>query len=388
MVSRKLRSRIVCGIVLVFILGLASVSGVVAQSASREALVDRVPVSHTLTGDRGGAFAFYSIDYPGDRHVVTIEVRFEPADPVTLKGVGFTVYAPTGYVIGEGEQKPGAGPGVLQVQYADTNPGIWEVRVHNYVHDLVVSYTVVAQWLPEPPGQSVTGTLMGSSAGAFATYIIDYPGGRRVARMELQFTPADPVTVKGVGFKVYVPSGELVGEGKPKERVGPGILQLKYRDDKPQPLLVQVYNYIPYRQITYTMMVRGLDESSGPLQDPTSMPVDQVKPESTTDTDTWEMVSGSLMGSRAGAFGFHEFYYPGDGSDVEVIMIFTPDNPAMAKAVNFIVYGPYGKVASGTRTSKPTERKATFSSKRAGVYLIQVYNYIDGTTVQYTVDRF
>jgi len=388
MVSRKLRSRIVCGIVLVFILSLASVSGVVAQSAGPEALVDRVPVSRTLTGNRGGAFAFYSIDYPGDRHVVTIEVRFEPADPVTLKGVGFTVYAPTGYVIGEGAQKPGAGPGVLQVQYADTNQGVWEVRVHNYIHDLALSYTIVAQWLPEPPGPSMTGTLMGRSGGAFASYTVDYPGGRRVARMELQFTPADPATVNGVGFKVYAPSGELVGEGRPKEKVGPGILELKYRDDKPELLLVQVHNYVPYRLVTFTMMVRGLEESAGPLQDPSSMPVDQIEPDSTTDTAIWEMVSGSLLGSRAGAFGLHEFYYPGDDSDVEVLMISTPDNPAMARGVNFIIYGPYGKVAGGTATSRPTERKATFSSKKPGVYLIQVYNYIDGVTIQYTVDRF
>jgi len=35
----------------------------------------------------------------------------------------------------------------------------------------------------------------------------------------------------------------------------------------------------------------------------------------------------------------------------------------------------------------PGQREATFSSRVAGTYLVQVYNYLEGTTVNYTLTR-
>ncbi|OGO04728.1 MAG: hypothetical protein A2Y73_07080 [Chloroflexi bacterium RBG_13_56_8] len=66
-------------------------------------------------------------------------------------------------------------------------------------------------------------------------------------------------------------------------------------------------------------------------------------------------------------------------------MYFTPDNPSIGDGVGFTVYGPAGKVATGKTTGTPGERAATFQTNVAGKYLIQVYNYIEGLTINYTI---
>lgn len=392
MYSEKLRKRIGWVVVLALAFGLAAAGGVVAQSADREALADRTPVSGTLTGSRGGAFAYYTIDYPGNRHVVTIELRFTPNDRVTSSGVGFNVYGPAGYVIGQGKPNENADRGVLELQYSDDNKATWLVQVHNYIPDRVVSYTIVVKGLPAPPGSPVSGTLPGKQSGAFAFHTYDYPGDLRVVTIELEFVPADPVTCLGVGFNVYGPGGFLIGEGTRKDETHPGVLGLEYSDDNEAVWLVQVYNYIPDRVIDYTIVARGLPEApaaltptqAGPTATPVGpVPTPEVEAESVTGLE--EPVSGSLRGNRAGAYAVYDLTYAGDGSEVTVMMTFVPDNPAISRGVGFVIYGPSGEVARGRRTGRPTERKATFSSDEPGVYMIQVYNYVDGVTIHYAV---
>ena len=96
---------------------------------------------------------------------------------------------------------------------------------------------------------------------------------------------------------------------------------------------------------------------------------------------------GALPGSRGGAYAYYQFEYPGDNSKVNLKMTLDLDAPGMAEGVSFVVYGPTGQVARGRPTNKPGEREDSFSSGAAGTYLIQVYNYLDGITVNYTIAR-
>ena len=57
-------------------------------------------IDFTLTGNRAGAFAYYSIDYPGDGRIITIELDMAPGDPVVMQAAGFNVYGPNAYYIG------------------------------------------------------------------------------------------------------------------------------------------------------------------------------------------------------------------------------------------------------------------------------------------------
>jgi len=229
----------------------------------------------------------------------------------------------------------------------------------------------------------VSSALTGNRAGAFAYYTIDYPGNRDVVTIGLVFVPADPVTSLGVGFNVYGPAGYVIGQGKPNVKADAGVLELQYSDDNEATWLVQVYNYIPDRAIDYTIVATGLPEqSSAPTAAPVA-PAPSAGPEGIAGLE--EPGSGSLSGSRAGAYAVYDLGYAGDSSEVTVMMTFTPDNPAIARDVGFVIYGPSGEVAKGKRTTRPTERKATFSSNEPGAYIVQVHNYVDGVTIQYTL---
>jgi len=388
MCIEKLRRVLGWTVVLTLVLGLAAAGGVVAQNADREALADHIPVSGTLAGNRAGAFAYYTIDYPGNRHVVTIELRFTPNDPLTTSGIGFNVYGPDGYVIGHGKPNRTADVGLLKLRWSDKTEGTWLVQVYNYLPDRRISYTIEAQGLPVSPESSASGTLLGRHMGRFEYYTIEYPGDHYEMTIELEFVPADPIMCKGVGFSVFGPGVSLVGKGSLHYNAGTGVWKLVYSDEDAASLLVQVYNYIPGRAVSYTLLARGLPLSLGA---PTPTPMPEVEAEVETEaevesvTGPAESGSGSLGGSRAGAYAVYDLNYAGDGSEITVMMTFTPDNPVISKGVGFVIYGPSGEVARGKSTSRPAERKATFSTDEPGAYTLQVYNYIDGVTILYAI---
>jgi hypothetical protein len=269
-------------------------------------------------------------------------------------------------------------------------------RYHSLVLALALALTVSAAMAAGVVAQSeaedyerlvneipASGMLTGNRAGSFAYYTIKYPGDLRVVTIELEFAPADPVTRLGVGVNVYGPGGYVIGQtGAEDTSSEDEVLTIRYSDDNRATWLVQVYNYIPNHTVSYSVTARGLPEET-PTEPPTTSPP-SVEPQPPASLDT--TMTGSLTGQPAGAFNFYEFSYAGDGSEVEVQMRYVPDNDLIAKGVGFVIYGPAGEVARGTGTGRPTERTAVFSSDVAGTYLIQVYNYISGLSIQYAIE--
>jgi hypothetical protein len=245
-----------------------------SSAQAPELLQNEQPFGAVLTGSGAGAFAYYTIDYPGDESAVTIEVRYTPADPVTNMGVGFHVYGPEGYFIGEGMPvQDTGGDGVLTLDYADDNKATWLVQIYNYIPEHSISYTIVATGLPdaeeaseavveataEPQAASAltttaSGTLIGSAAGAFALYDVEYPGDDVALAIELWYVPGDPVTTAAVGMNVYGPDGAFIGQGSQCEDTGgDGLLKLSYAGDDAATLTVQVYNYLDGGLVHYTL---------------------------------------------------------------------------------------------------------------------------------------
>jgi hypothetical protein len=231
--------------------------------------------------------------------------------------------------------------------------------------------------------QEVSGELTGSRAGAFAYYTIDYPGDENVVTIELRYHPADPVTNLGVGFNVYAANGFYIGQGMQVAGTGgDGVLQLEYGDNNVATWLVQVYNYLPGVSLSYSIMAEGLPAPAPEVAQPTPQVV--TPPETITPTETLS-ATGALTGSAAGAYAKYELTVPADGSDVQVTMTWSPDDPVIATGVGFVAYGPSGQVRRGAGTGNPGERKATLAASAPGVYEIQVYNYITGLTIQYAL---
>ncbi len=228
-----------------------------------------------------------------------------------------------------------------------------------------------------------TGMLVGNRAGSFAYYTIDYPGDYRVVTIELYFAPADPVTHLAFGFNVYGPNGYVIGQGAEQDEEADRPVQLQYSDGNEATWLVQVYNYLHNYPVSYSLVVSGLPErtTSSPAPTPAAGPAVDVPAELDVQ------VSGALTGDRAGSFARYELDYAGDGSEVVLKMSFTPDDPIIARGVGFVVYGPFGEVARGQPTGRPGERELVFQSHEPGMYLIQVFNYIEGVVITYSITR-
>ena len=270
--KERMRTRLSWLVVSALVLGLA-VSGVVAaDDEALMALAGGSPVSGVLTGNRAGAFAYFTVNYPGNRDVVRIELTFVPGDPVTSRGVGFNVYGPGGYEIGQGQRNAAGDAGVLELLYSDDNKATWLVQVYNYIPDRTIAYSVAVEGLPQQPSaptptpvatmpaagseaiagleRSVSVSLVGSRAGAYAVYDLGYAGDGSEVTITMYFTPDNPATTGGAGFVVYGPSGKLAEgrtTGRPTER------RATFLSDVAGEYIIQVHNYIEGLTMHYSL---------------------------------------------------------------------------------------------------------------------------------------
>jgi hypothetical protein len=228
------------------------------------------------------------------------------------------------------------------------------------------------------------GVLTGNRAGTFAYYTLEYPGDLRVVTIELHFAPADPVTRLGFGFNVYGPGGFAIGQGAADTEDDGEPVQLQYSDANRATWLVQVYNYIPGHQVSYSLVAGGLPEAQVEPA-PSPAPTEPSLPEPPSELGF--AVSGALLGKAAGAYAFYELDGLGQGTEVTLTMAFSPDDPVISPGVGFAVYGPSGEVARGESTGLPGQRKAVFAAEHPGPYLIQVFNYIEGVLISYSLTR-
>ncbi len=359
--------------VVVAMVALGVVLAATAQSTdSREPqqLMDNVPIEGTLTGSRAGAFHYYAIEYPGDLRVVNIELWFAPADPVTRLGVGFNVYGPNGYFIGEGAEAGGAGDGLLRLWYSDAREATWLVQVYNYIPDQTIGYSIVAQGLPRALSPSVTVTHQVISEGMVTVAEVVSSGpGWIVIHAEEDDEPGPVLGYSWVAAGVNTDVKVKLDTSKVTS-----VLYAMLHTDQGD---VAVYEFPgadgPVQVGGYPVML-SFRVLEGPL-----MAVGEL------DIGLDASKSGLLPGNVGGSFAKYYFSSPGDSSLITVRLAFVPDTPAMAGGVGFDVYGPSGRVASGLSTGVPTERKATFSATDSGQYLVQVYNYVQGTTLDYTL---
>jgi len=376
------------------------------------------PVCSTLTGNPAGAFDYYNIDYPGDERVLDMKMTFSPDMGGEI--VGFNVYGPDQRRIAKGS--PTDEIGVREVKHSEDEAAPWLVQIFNYLAGFKMSYSFVAKGLSEPPspvgaGASPTataappaatvvpetttvsapptpaptatpaepmptsstspwawGSLVGDRGGAYARHDFCYAGDNSKVSLRMTLDPDTPAMAEGVSFAVYGPSGEVA---KGRTTNAPGQREATFSSDVAGNYLVQVHNYVQGATVNYVMQL--------PRPPATPTPVIEATPEAVASmADT---VWGSLAGSYGGAYTKYEFAYPGDSSKVSINMTLDLDTPAMGESVSFVVYGPSGEVARGRATNTPGQREATFSSDVAGTYLIQVYNYAEGTTVNYTLTR-
>ena len=224
-------------LLLVLVVSLLGASAVLAASspAAAERLYNETPISGTLTGNRGGAFAYYRIEYPGNGNVVSVELTVAPGDPAAMKGISLKLYNASGTQLGTSVPIDKG----LAVPYSDNVAGTWTVQFANYLDGTTIYYSIVAKGLPTVavatatavPGQTpvpgttpttqvrpgatatpaapLAGSLTGNSAGAFVKMPLDYAANGSDMVVTVFYTPSNPATAKGVGVTVYGPNGQM-----------------------------------------------------------------------------------------------------------------------------------------------------------------------------------
>jgi hypothetical protein len=272
-VKVKMIKRMVGSMLLVVVLALLGASAVLASSdpAQAERLYNETPISGTLAGNRGGAYAYYKVEYPGDGNVVSVEVTVSPGDPAAMKGLSLKLYNASGSELGVAVPIDKG----LAVPYSDSNKGTWTVQFANYLDGTPVAFTIVAKGLPTvalptiatsvaaPAVQAVaapaapasgptpmSGILTGNGAGAFAHVDLGYPADDSEMTVTLTYNPANPATRMGVGLTVYGPDGQS-WKGEPGET--PGEFSVTLNSSTAGKYEAVVWNYIPGFTINYTL---------------------------------------------------------------------------------------------------------------------------------------
>ncbi|MHB9034057.1 MAG: hypothetical protein ACYC6L_13545 [Anaerolineae bacterium] len=100
-------------------------------------------------------------------------------------------------------------------------------------------------------------------------------------------------------------------------------------------------------------------------------------------------VTGSLAGNHAGAFWYAYINYQGGGDVITLTLNFTPADPVTRLGVGFNVYGPdNGQLIGVGKPNLANDagiRTLTYAAAAAQVLLVQVYNYIDGANVNFSL---
>jgi len=118
----------------------ASVASVAARAMEPELRALVTGMSHTLVGNKGGAFDRYALAYPGDERDTTVRMTFGPLDPSFASAYGFQVYDPHGRRVAEGQEIEPFG--VMEATFASDTPGGYVIQVYNYADGAYVNYAL------------------------------------------------------------------------------------------------------------------------------------------------------------------------------------------------------------------------------------------------------
>lgn len=96
----------------------------------------------TLTGNRGGAFNFYLVNYPGNQSPLSISITYDSLGGASPSAVGFKVYQGSSLVATVNPSDDGTGVQSAAWGYQDPNPTTFGIQVFNYAQDATVRYTI------------------------------------------------------------------------------------------------------------------------------------------------------------------------------------------------------------------------------------------------------
>ena len=106
---------------------------VVPPAAAGPAVISQWPVSGSLAGNGGGAFAGHEVAFSTSTPV-TLRVAFSPYNHIVARGVGMEIYGPSGQVAkvaGNGE-----------VSFTPVAGAKYQIKIYNYIAGINIGYTI------------------------------------------------------------------------------------------------------------------------------------------------------------------------------------------------------------------------------------------------------
>jgi len=268
--TKKTILSIALAVMLTFVLAI----GVAADTGSAVTIATSQPANGDLVGASGGAFWFANISYPGNDTALTLKLSFAPADPVTLRGVGFNLYAADGSLVGSGLL---TGAGLKTLEYSSADAGQFLMQVYNYNEGTQVWFTVTAEGLPaeaaaaeetqepeaaaeveEPAAEAeeaeemapMQGVLTGNAGGSFTRFTVSYSSDDQVT-LDMFYTPADNLIAQAVDLNIYGPDGEVALDAAKVDNNGK--LEAVFTPEAGVKYLIVVSNYVPDLMLSYNI---------------------------------------------------------------------------------------------------------------------------------------
>jgi hypothetical protein len=244
---------------LVIVLALAGTTAAATIDGSSPATA--IPLTGTfssqITGSGAGSYQYFSIDYPGGNHVGTITFFFTPNDPSTANAFGINIYQDTALIA----QTNGTSsvPGTNSFTFQSPTAGTLIAQVHNFVVGETVFYQLNLTGLGSTTtpntataaAQSVSGSLVGNHAGAYATLTVPYTAGSAQA-VNVSFSPNDPASAHGI-FVVAYQNGKIISQASAADQTNPGDFSFFYNSNTSGPVLIQLGNYTDGLTIHFTL---------------------------------------------------------------------------------------------------------------------------------------
>jgi hypothetical protein len=260
------------GVALLIASGLASTALAAADDGQTPATAIQLPTSLSasgnLVGSSEGGFNFYTFTNPGEGTTANISLSVTPNDPNTTNAVGVNLYQNGVNLLSMNglSDTPGSRSGAFSTAMA----GRILVQVYNYLPGLNAGYhftitgigappeqlgTTAASPLVMPQDMTASGTIVGGRSGAFRFYTLSYPGGV-TGTIALHVNPIDSNTTNAVGVNLYHEGANLLtmnGLGSI-----PGSNSGSFSSPTAGPILIEVYNYLPGQEVTYSFEVMGI----------------------------------------------------------------------------------------------------------------------------------
>lgn len=174
----------------------------------------------TLTGDSGGAFSFYALDYAGGTDLKAT-LTYSPPYPAGSPAIGLHLYDGETLLRTSNETDRSSSTVTHKFTYSGPGGATLGLQLFNYAPGHHIAFSIDLTGLGSPviaitgnttaadayvftvANSSVTGTVPGSRGGGFAYFLLNHPGAGGKITISVTTTSEPRAHERNVGLNVY-----------------------------------------------------------------------------------------------------------------------------------------------------------------------------------------